>query len=120
MGKDHGDRVGADIGSAGREAIIGGRVRGDDPFLERHTLLGLGITSESGVSCPTFASLCAHAPSAATGAPARTDQQTWHTSAHLPNHARAIWAADLLVVYPDVQTLHVPFNQDRRRLLRST
>jgi hypothetical protein len=31
MGKDHGDRVGADVGAAGVEAIPGGGVTGDNP-----------------------------------------------------------------------------------------
>jgi hypothetical protein len=31
MGWDHGDSVGADVGAAGVEAIIGGRITGDDP-----------------------------------------------------------------------------------------
>ncbi len=31
MGRDHGDRVAADVGAAGVETIIGGRITVDDP-----------------------------------------------------------------------------------------
>jgi hypothetical protein len=31
MGRDHGDGVGRDVGAAGLEAIIGGRITGHDP-----------------------------------------------------------------------------------------